>query len=66
MFQEENEQKLLRPKEVREMLGGIARSTLNRWRHENPDFPSRVKIEGITGYWKKDVVEFAEKNMQEE
>lgn len=51
--------KLLRPKEVREILGGIARSTFYNYRDQD-EFPDPVKIDGVVGFWSDEIYEFAE------
>lgn len=51
--------KLIRPDEVREILGGIARSTLFQYR-KKPSFPDPVKIDGVVGFWSDEIYEFAE------
>lgn len=51
--------KLIRPEEVREILGGIARSTLFQYR-QKPSFPDPVKIDGMVGFWSDEIYEFAE------
>lgn len=51
--------KLIRPDEVREVLGGIARSTFYQMRKKS-EFPDPIKIDGVVAFWNDEVYEFAE------
>lgn len=53
---------ILRPKEVQQLLGGVARSYLDKLAETDPHFPRKITISSrFTGYRKKSFFEWLEK-----
>lgn len=59
------ESEILRPKDIQKLLGGVARSYLDRLAETDPHFPRKITITSrLTGYRKKSFYEWLEKKEQ--